>query len=95
MNNKNLARIADDLSLSSLWDMFKEDPSTRSLDSVLDLLADELATCMLEDSLDEGTCDVDDFLGEVDSLARKLKDDQEVVSTAKMIRMKLLLRYGD
>lgn len=50
---------------------------------------------MLEDSLDEGTCDVDDFLGEVDSLVRKLKDDQEVVSTAKMIRMKLMLRYGE
>lgn len=50
---------------------------------------------MLEDSLDEGTCDVDDFLREVDSLAKKLKDDQEVVSTAKMIRMKLLLRYGE
>lgn len=27
-----LARIADDLVSSSLWDMFKEDPSTRSLD---------------------------------------------------------------
>ena len=27
-----LARIADDLASSSLWDMFKEDPSTRSLD---------------------------------------------------------------
>jgi len=50
---------------------------------------------MLEDSLDEGTCDVDDFLREADSLAKKLKDDQEVVSTAKMIRMKLRLRYGE
>ena len=50
---------------------------------------------MLEDSLDEGTCDVDDFLREVDSLAKKLRGEAEVVSTAKMIRMKLMLRYGE
>lgn len=49
---------------------------------------------MLEDSLDEGTCDVDDFLGEVEGLAKKLREEAVVVSTAKMIRMKLILRYG-
>lgn len=38
-----LARIADDLASSSLWDSLEKNPSTRSLDSVLDLLAEELA----------------------------------------------------
>lgn len=38
-----LARIADELCYSSLWEMFKENPSARSLENVLDLLAEELA----------------------------------------------------
>jgi len=35
-----LARIADDLASSSLWEMLKENPSARSLENVLDLLAE-------------------------------------------------------